>query len=364
MDAQHGSSTFASVVATTGVVSFGCVNAMSCWMQGAVLGVSTGAMAPIPTLLGMVSITVASVVAHTTAICTQHFCDERRRRRNKSIPEAMRYAWTHRPTIQIPRHNELFTFLESSHRNNQYMHTIRICIVGLVCFKVLGGRFWSIAPSSYTHIGSYARGSIAATDQYATPLQRKAIERLGRIYGCHTCGSKPFFHSAVVNFIGDHQPPKAVSYQMNQRWFRRILGWKVPFRFYPQCAPCSSKQGGILASATVELVKSQSWNRWFSVASRVSTPSLKGAGGGQKAYIHGLRPRLYNLTGGIIALMATIDTNDQGRQRYIKIQSTIETFFQQQYRRHKQLQQAMDKLQTFRPFINAATAASHKQWTR
>lgn len=316
---------------SVGVIAFGGVTALSCWTQGTILGISTGTARPIPTIFGIATITVASYIAHSAAICSDHFRTERQKR-NKSIPDALKIAWNHRPSIVDQRnHFDASVYWTNGPNYHPYLHTIRVCVVGLLCFKLFGGRFWSVAPSSYTHIGSYARGSIPATDQYATPVQRLAIQRLGRIFGCHTCGRKPlpFLPSSVsINFIGDHQPPKSVAHQLNQQWFRRLIGRKVPFRFYPHCMTCSNKQGGILASATFDLAKAKSWNQWLKglAGPNVSIPSLRAAGGGSNAYIHGLQPRLYHLTGGVVAALATAD-KDQGRQRYKNMQSYVTTTF-------------------------------------
>jgi hypothetical protein len=330
---------------SAGVISFGTVNALSCWIQGSILGVSTGTLAPIPSLFGLVTISVASYISHSSAICIDHFQQERRRQRKKSIQDAVKYAWNHRPSIADKKSFYSDNSIFGPNEPNPYLHTLRLCVFGLLCFKLLGGRFWSVAPSSYTHIGAFARKSIAATDQYATPMQRQTIQRLGRIYGCHTCGAKPFPFlpsSATMNFIGDHQPPKTVAYQMNQQWLRRLFGWKVPFRFYPHCLLCSNKQGGILASATLDVAKAQSLNRWFKNISSLNgkIPSLKAAGGGYNAYIHALKPRLHYLTGGVIAAVATADS-DQGRQRYIDMHSHLNRIFDPPLQRLEKLNRTL-----------------------
>jgi hypothetical protein len=314
---------------SAGVLTFGGVHAVSCLVQGAYLGISTGTMAPIPSLFGVATVALASFASHSSAICTDHF-RRARQQRNKSIPDSLKYAWNHRPSILDRQYYSDFGIFGSNEQHN-YLHTMRVCVVGLLCFKLLGGRFWSVAPSSYTHVGSYARGSIAATDQYATPVQRQAIQRLGSIFGCHTCGTKPFLPSlTTMSFIGDHQPPKSVANQLNQQFIRRLFGFKVPFRFYPHCAACSNKQGGILASATFDLAKAKSWNQWFKTLAtpKLNIQSLRSAGGGKNAYVHGLQPRLHFLTGGIVAAIA-FDDNDQGRQRYLDMQSYLTTTFQQ-----------------------------------
>jgi hypothetical protein len=321
-----------------GVVAFGSINALSCWIQGSILGVSTGTIRPIPTISGVATIATASYVAHSTAICSNHYRMERQKH-NRSVTDALKVAWKRRPSILNRDDMSIFWTNNSNNNNNPYLHTMRVCVVGLLCFKLLGGRFWSIAPSSYTHVGSYARGSIAATDQYATPTQRLAIQRLGRIFGCHTCGRKPFpfLPSSSIRFIGDHQPPKSVAYQLNQQLIRRLFGQKVPFRFYPHCMTCSNKQGGILATASFDLAKTKSWNHWWkyianksSRSPNINVMSLQSAGGGANAYIHGLQPRLYHLTGGVIAMLATAD-NDQGRQRYLTLQSHFTKMFGRPY---------------------------------
>jgi hypothetical protein len=338
---------------SAGVLSYGCIHALSCLVQGRIFGISTGTRAPIPSLLGIGTISVASFVSHVSSVCINHYCKERKR--NKSISESIKSAWSKCPSI-VDRPNDPFTqFWSSLNGHNQYLHTMRICVVGMICFKLLGGRFWTVSPSSYTHVGSYARGSIAATDLYATPAQRVAVQGLGRLYGCHTCGTK-----TATSFIGDHQPPKSVAYQLNQQWFRRLLGWKVPFRFYPHCSSCSNKQGGILASAIVDMGKIHSWNQWFKRIGtpNVKIPSLRTVGGGQNAYIHGIQPRLHFLTGGIIAAIATSNTSDQGRQRYIDMQSSLSKALKIPIHNIYQLQQQFYKTNkrhfTIRPIANVS----------
>jgi hypothetical protein len=190
------------------------------------------------------------------------------------------------------------------------------CALGLLTFKLMGGRFWAISPSSYTNLGSFARPklSIAATERYATTSQRAAVERIGRAMGCHTCGSRMIFTrtaDAAVKFHGDHMPPKSVANQMNQQWIRKWLGRPVSFRLFPQCVPCSNTQGGILSKAS-NLLMTQRTN-------------LSGAGGGSQAYFHGFSPRPNHLAGGAIAAVAVVgaaeeDIMDRNRWRYASLQ--------------------------------------------
>jgi hypothetical protein len=200
--------------------------------------------------------------------------------------------------------------------------------MGILVFKILGGRFWAIAPSSYTHLGSFARvrvGSIPATDRYATSVQRSTIESIGKKYGCHTCGTRmrkfilaPLLQSSkskissemisTARFVSDHMPPKSVAEQINSRWYNRIFGIKVNYRFFPQCITCSSTQGSILSKATQELRKYHFSSVLLKKGSMI--PNLSQAGGGTNAYIHGLRPRWNHFTGGILASIAVVGNSN------------------------------------------------------
>lgn len=196
----------------------------------------------------------------------------------------------------------------------------------MLSFKLLGGRFWAVAPSSYTHLGSFARFSLPATERYATPPQRAALERLGRLVGCHTCGSHMMFRRKLPRFHGDHQPPKAVAQQLNNQWFRKLTGEKVSFRFYPQCIDCSNIQGSILSSASNDLKTASFWNR----------PNLKHSGGGKLAYFHGLRFRPFHLAGGIIAAVTVVNASDEditqgNRQRFRDLQDRVEAYGRDMY---------------------------------
>jgi hypothetical protein len=170
------------------------------------------------------------------------------------------------------------------------------CALGLLSFKLLGGRYWAIAPSSYTHVGSFARSSIPATDKYATQAQRSALMRLGRVCGCHTCGARIMFGRGV---IADHQPPKAVARQLNRNSWRKVLGMEAKFRFYPQCVDCSQIQGSILSAATRQV--SHWWN----------PISLANSGGGRAAHFHGLKFRWNHLAGGVVAATAVVGATEK-----------------------------------------------------
>jgi hypothetical protein len=87
-------------------------------------------------------------------------------------------------------------------------------------------------PEQVCPIGPYAGDSIPARskDRDFTDGERDRIDELGFAFGCHTCGS--IDPGAGGRFVPDHQP---------------ISSWVpdgTPQRLYPQCRPCSSRQGG------------------------------------------------------------------------------------------------------------------------
>lgn len=208
------------------------------------------------------------------------------------------------------------------------MHAARVCIFGVLAYKaVFRMRYSSISPSSYTARGSFARVGIPAPPNfdYATPSQRARIERLGRVFGCHTCGSRMIAPDGLVGgrsasaaaprFHADHIPPVSVARQLNDRWYRRWLGLKVTQRFYPQCRNCSNRQGGLLSRAV-----------------NAGHGNLRAAGGGAESHFHGRRLRIGHLTGGAVAVLSVggigdgdaADSARSSRERVRSMQDWIE----------------------------------------
>lgn len=154
------------------------------------------------------------------------------------------------------------------------------------------------------------------------------MERLGRIWGCHTCGSHMLFRGdRAFRFVGDHMPPKSVAENMNQRLWRRLTGWKVNYRFFPQCRDCSSVQGSILSKATNELQNARSF---LFLPKRLKL-------GNAPSHTHGLRPRINHLTGAILGGVAVVGANeadliDGNRHRYAQWQHQMDKWLRQQYR--------------------------------
>ena len=175
-----------------GTAAFSSILALSTYALHHVLHISTATMRPVPTLCGMASVCLASITSHQTAIATNQYMTTNR------LPSLLDNG---RP----------FHYLMDYERKHQYLdlyyvqiplHTLRICFLGMLTFKLLGGRFWSVAPSSYVHLGSFARprvASLRATSDYASEAQRLALQRMGRLAGCHTCGTRMLFQRPRFN---------------------------------------------------------------------------------------------------------------------------------------------------------------------
>ena len=300
----------------SGIVAFSSTLAMSTFLQ-LQMHVSTGTRPLlVPWAFGVATVGVASIASQYAAIHTYNIVrDSNLRKKYRGQSE----FFINDKTFGLDLNNS---------------HSLRVCAAGMIGFKILGGRFWAIAPSSYTNLGSFARFSIPANSSgYASSAQRRTIERIGRMAGCHTCGSRMLIDrskSSSVNFIADHMPPNAAVKQMNERWFRRMVGRTKSQSFYPQCVKCSNKQGGILAAAVNKLNASST-----PVFFRGRRPSinLMSAGGGRLAHNHGLRLRTSHISGGLIAGMTIYDAslsdiNKGNSRRFREIFCDIEKVFQ------------------------------------
>jgi hypothetical protein len=85
--------------------------------------------------------------------------------------------------------------------------------------------------------GPFARESIPARgpERNFTDGERREINRIGSLFGCHTCGTtEP--GTKTGNVILDHQTPTAL----------RLPGSIQ--RLYPQCLSCNHAQGGYVRS--------------------------------------------------------------------------------------------------------------------
>ena len=108
-----------------------------------------------------------------------------------------------------------------------------------ITFKLIGGRFKSVLPSSFYRQGAFAHSFIPAKgQQYATTKEKLILNSIGRKHGCHTCGNRRSKY-----YVGDHIPPNSLQKQGEQQVF------------YPQCNNCSSSQGGLLAVNSLKKTK-------------------------------------------------------------------------------------------------------------
>lgn len=104
---------------------------------------------------------------------------------------------------------------------------------------------WKPPPQAYSTVeglisanraepGPFAREWVSApsTNRRLARSEQQEVDRIGRKWGCHRCGTKePGTRSS--SFVGDHQVPKSMG---------------KPTRIYPHCLRCSSSQGGLLST--------------------------------------------------------------------------------------------------------------------
>lgn len=312
-----------------GTVAFGTTLALSTFAQ-LQLHVSTGTRPLlIPWGIGFLSVGLASLASHYTAIYSHKCIVEGCMQPLGKFAQILKQRREDETPFYSERLSKLLSNYTPAYDIQINPHSLRICCVGLIAFKIFGGRFWGIAPSSFTQIGSFARLSIpASSSSYASSLQRKSIERIGRLSGCHTCGSRVLLSTGKsVKFHADHMPPNAVVKQMNDKWFRRLLGISANQRFFPQCTKCSGIQGGILASATNELRNYLKTGSKFLRARK--SPNLARAGGGKAAHFHGFRFRTSHLAGAVVASSTVykaspIEIQHGNPQRFKDIECVIE----------------------------------------
>eukprot|EP01135_Chromosphaera_perkinsii_P009032 Nk52_evm50s1569 gene=Nk52_evmTU50s1569 len=117
-----------------------------------------------------------------------------------------------------------------------------LALGSIFVFKVLlRGRFSSLAPSNVFFPGAFANRKMASLPsyelrEYATSHERVKIQKFGKTYGCHSCGTKK------GPFIADHQPPNKQALDM------------IAQRYYPQCQNCSQIQAEAVKNNTTALI--------------------------------------------------------------------------------------------------------------
>ena len=67
--------------------------------------------------------------------------------------------------------------------------------------------------------------AVPSTSAVATAGERNSVNRKGKIFGCHHCGSRQIF--SKQRFIADHMPPTKMANEMNENFWRKWLNIKV-----------------------------------------------------------------------------------------------------------------------------------------
>lgn len=109
-----------------------------------------------------------------------------------------------------------------------------------------------IAPGVFANSFNKLTRSIPTTQSVVTESQREVLQRLGKRFGCHQCGSRQMFTSKV--FIGDHMPPTKFAVEQSQALWRKFLRVPVTQRLWPQCQKCFLLQGSAVRTWTHKLV--------------------------------------------------------------------------------------------------------------
>ena len=168
--------------------------------------------------------------------------------------------------------------LWGNHAKNQRLEEIKQSIIGLGIFGALERRsFRTALPSSIITTGVYAHtpwhwnpkmaNVVQATSSIATSGQRGVIQTLGKLHGCHHCGSKQVFNLArglPLNFIADHMPPTKMIKEANSKWFRKSFWglFKKKQQLLPQCQSCFQIQGNAVRQGLHKLVYHNQFRSW------------------------------------------------------------------------------------------------------
>lgn len=168
-----------------------------------------GAATPLlPQLVGGVAVAASSAVALHFASLPREIYEDAVLQRTRDAESKLTKLWSfwsastsNDPGLVANAQEKLTTRIEEF-RDAPYPVYM---IMGVLCFKMLGGRMNAIAPSNFSNLGAFhlKKASLPATVEYATSIERGIIQEFGRLYGCHTCGVK---HG--VKYHADHMPPK------------------------------------------------------------------------------------------------------------------------------------------------------------
>jgi len=169
-----------------------------------------GAATPVlPRVVGMLAVGASSAMALHFASLPREVLESLAAERTKAAAQAQRrWLWmlhdgsSDTALSAVSKARELVNTRVVDFRDSPY--TV-YAVMGVLCFKMRGGRMSSLAPSHFADLGAFhlKKASLPATADYATQVERGVIQEFGRLYGCHTCGVR-----RGVRYHADHMPPK------------------------------------------------------------------------------------------------------------------------------------------------------------
>ena len=123
----------------------------------------------------------------------------------------------------------------------------------MILFRGLGGRFTSTLPSDARRMGAFAHEqeawAMSTGTQYASSAERVTIRKIGKAFGCHTCGTRQ-----PSRFIADHQPPNKWAKREN-KWRNKVSISYPSFRSSSLCSVRSVASHLLLASLVCALLQ-------------------------------------------------------------------------------------------------------------
>eukprot|EP01041_Mallomonas_annulata_P006602 gene6602-13367_t len=135
----------------------------------------------------------------------------------------------------------------NKHKNNlTKAHLINRVYISIATYWLLnqGDLFHTALPSSVTKLGVFSKthlgAYVKASSEKTTAIQRLKIQKLGKVFGCHHCGSRQILSGA--SFIADHMPPSAIVESMNNNPIRKFFHLQIDQKLWPQCQSCFKVQ--------------------------------------------------------------------------------------------------------------------------
>jgi len=162
-------------------------------------------------------------------------------------------------------------------RHSAVQHDAKQLFLGLSLYALFERRsFRTALPSTLISTGSYAHTPVhwhrklpsvlLATSEVASSAQRRIIQQLGKIHGCHHCGSRqlvsPLVFNTSPNFIADHMPPTKLIKEKNVAWYRQMTGILAKQQLLPQCQTCFSRQGSAVKAGIDALAYHRPFRSW------------------------------------------------------------------------------------------------------